>query len=206
MKRNLLTLLLLLLCLPALLLGAQNTGGVDNDGFVRSWLVLGPIPSEGEDSGYAEVDKEQIKGEAGVKPKEGEKVTVGGKELTWKKVATPDYYIDFKELVGQAQSEDVVGYAVAYITSETEQNGLKLKIGSNDQAKIYLNGKPVVKVEEGRTLTKDETTVDNITLNKGLNVVVFKVINEKNNWQGCLRFTDKNGAPIKNLKVSTSAS
>jgi hypothetical protein len=36
---------------------------------------------------------------------------------------------------------------------------------------------------------------------KGQNVLVFKVINEKNNWQGAARFM-KDGAPAKNVRIS----
>jgi hypothetical protein len=32
--------------------------------------------------------------------------------------------------------------------------------------------------------------------------VVFKVVNEKIDWSGCVRFTDKDGAPLKGLKVT----
>ena len=37
-----------------------------------------------------------------------------------------------------------------------------------------------------------------------VNVVVFKIINEQNNWQGALRFLDKAGAPVKALKIKLS--
>jgi len=38
-------------------------------------------------------------------------------------------------------------------------------------------------------------------LKKGVNVVVFKVINEQNSWQGAMRLLDKAGAPLKDLKI-----
>jgi hypothetical protein len=40
-----------------------------------------------------------------------------------------------------------------------------------------------------------------LTLKKGSNTIVFKVINEGGDWSGCARFTDKDGKPIKGLKV-----
>ena len=46
-----------------------------------------------------------------------------------------------------------------------------------------------------RVLEKDTDRVD-VALAKGSNVLVFKVVNEVNNWQACARFT-KNGAPVK---------
>lgn len=53
-----------------------------------------------------------------------------------------------------------------------------------------------------RTLEKD-TDSGEVTLAKGQNVLVFKVINEKNNWQGCARFT-KDGAGVKSITISLS--
>jgi hypothetical protein len=46
--------------------------------------------------------------------------------------------------------------------------------------------------------------VEKLTLNKGVNTIVFKVINEVNNWQGCLRFTDKGGKPVTDFVVKLS--
>ena len=43
-----------------------------------------------------------------------------------------------------------------------------------------------------------------VTLVKGQNVLVLKVINEVNNWQACARFT-KDGFGVKNLKISLAA-
>jgi len=77
---------------------------------------------------------------------------------------------------------------------------VKLAIGSNDQCKAFVNGKEVAKFTETRTLEKDTESVE-VSLAKGQNVVVLKVINEKNNWQGCARFL-KEGAPVKNIKIS----
>jgi uncharacterized Zn ribbon protein len=77
---------------------------------------------------------------------------------------------------------------------------VRLAIGSNDQAKAWVNGTPIVKFAETRTLEKD-TDGGEVTLAKGQNVLVFKVINEKNNWQGCARLI-KDGAAVKNVRIS----
>jgi hypothetical protein len=39
-------------------------------------------------------------------------------------------------------------------------------------------------------------------LNTGLNVLVFKVVNETADWQGSIRLTDAQGNPVKGIKVS----
>jgi uncharacterized Zn ribbon protein len=75
-------------------------------------------------------------------------------------------------------------------------------VGSTDPCKVWVNGKQIVKFTETRTLDKDTDSGD-VTLSKGQNVLVFKVINEKNNWQGAARFL-QNGAPVKNITVTTT--
>ena len=179
---------------------AQDTFKTDDEGFIRNWLVLAPISIE-EGSAATELDKAQVKDEGKLRPKAGQKVKAGAKEIAWTAHKTADFYIDFKESFDKANGEDVVGYAVAYVWAEAEMKDVKLKIGSNDQAKAWVNGKEVLKFEETRTLEKDQNDAT-VTLAKGENVLVFKVINEKNNWQGCARFTDKAGGAIKNLKIA----
>ncbi len=184
--------------LSAIVLPAPETFSPDADGFIRNWLVLAPI-AVAEDSGASEIDKDVLGGEATIKPKAGTSVSVNGKALTWTAHQTSDFFIDFLQAFGKERGEDVAGYAVAYVIADEELT-VKLFIGSNDQAKAWVNGKPVVKFAETRTLEKDTDSGD-VTLVKGQNVLVFKVINEKNNWQGCARFM-KDGAAVKNIKIS----
>jgi hypothetical protein len=182
----------------AILVPAQETFSPDAEGFIRNWLVLAPIAMEGE-SGAAEIDRDYLGGEAAVKPKPDEKVNVGGKILTWKPHATSDFFIDFLQAFGKERGEYVAGYAVAYVVADEEMK-VTLALSSNDQGKAWVNGKQVFRFAETRTLDKDTDTAE-VTLAKGQNVLVLKVINEVNNWQGCARFV-KGGAPVKNIKVS----
>ncbi len=178
----------------------QTTFSPDAEGFIRNWLVLAPIAVQ-EDSGATEIDKEQLDGEATLAPKAGDSVNVGGKILTWKAHQAPAYFIDFREAFGAERGEDAAGYAVAYILAD-EPMQAKLSVGSNDQCKAWFNGKQVVKFAETRTLEKDTESAD-VALVKGRNVLIFKVINEKNSWQGGARFL-QNGAPATKIKIALS--
>lgn len=179
---------------------AEETFPVDDEGFVRNWLLLAPIPLDDGQSGADGIDKEFIKDEGKQTPKEGEKVKVGAKELAWKKVKAADYYFDINDLLGD-RFDSVCAYAVCYIVADAEMKGLTLQMSSNDQGKMYLNGKEVAKNTEGRSIDKDQSAVKDVTLAKGVNVIVHKVVNEQNNWQGALRFTDAAGKPVKGIKV-----
>jgi hypothetical protein len=107
---------------------------------------------------------------------------------------------DFNETLGTPQ-ENVAGYLVAYVVCEKDFTEVTLLIGCNDQGRVYLNGKEVFKHIDPGALEKDLHKVEKLTLNKGVNVVVFKVINETNNWQASLRFADKTGKPVTDYAI-----
>lgn len=173
---------------------------IDDDGFIREWLLLCPIPlADGEDQSDA-VDKEKVKDEAKLAPKDGDKIKVGDKELTWKKQVAKEYFYDFNEALGEIK-ENAVGYAVTYIVADEEKKDVTLKIGSDDGFKLWLNGKEIGKGTDGRAVDQDQDTFPKLTLNKGSNVVVMKVCNGVFEWKGCARFVDKDGKPLKGLKV-----
>ena len=172
----------------------------DDEGYIRNWLMLAPIKLAQENSGAEEIDKQQIKDEGKIQPKEGEKTKAGDTELTWKAIKAADVFFDVNEILG-SQNENVAGYFVAYINVPAEKKDVTLLMGSNDQGKAYLNGKEVVKSDVARAFEKDTDKADGLTLKKGVNTIVFKVINENNNWQGSIRFTTKDGTAIKDYKV-----
>jgi hypothetical protein len=172
----------------------------DAEGFIRNWLVLAPIAIEGE-SGASEIDRDFLKGEATIAPKAGDKIGIGNELLTWTAHQAPDYFIDFLQSFGKTRGEHVAGYAVAYVIADEEMK-VTLALSTNDQGKAWLNGKQVFKFADTRTLEKDTDRIE-VTLAKGQNVLVLKVINEVNNWQACARFL-KNGEPVKNVQVSTA--
>jgi hypothetical protein len=193
--------LLIALCAAGFVAPAHaQTSSPDAEGFIRNWVVLAPIPIEGE-SGAAQIDKDFVGGEATITPKAGDKVAVAGQPLAWRTHQTSDYFIDFLQAFGQTRGEYVAGYAVAYIVADEEMK-VTLALSSNDQGKAWLNGKQVFKFADTRTLEKDTERAE-VTLVKGQNVLVLKVINEVNNWQGCARFL-KDGAPVKTLQIAAA--
>jgi len=201
MKKSVFLASLSLLAASAIPAAAQN-GKPDAEGFIRDWLVLAPLPIA-ESSGADALDKKQFAEEASPAAKEGAVQKLGSKELAWAKVASATFYVDFKEL-HPSQSEQVVAWAVAYVVCTAEKSGLTLKMNSNDQGKVYLNGQELVKFTDARSLEKDaEDTAANVTLKKGVNVLVLKVVNEENNWQGSVRFLDHAGQPVTDVKIET---
>ena len=173
---------------------------IDDDGFIREWLLLGPIPlPEGESQGDA-VDKEKVKDEAKLAPKDGDTVKIDKLELTWKKQVCEDYFFDLNKHTGEVK-EQAAGYAVTYVVADEEKKDVTLKIGSDDGCKVWLNGKEVGKAPDDRALEKDQNSFDKLTLKKGENVLVIKVCNGIVDWTGCARFVDKDDKPVKGLTV-----
>lgn len=177
--------------------------GIDADGYLAPWLVLAPIPLDADQPGAEGAAKAQIKDEADLNPKVGDKVEVGGKELEWKEAKIDDGILDFNAILG-SETENSVVYAVTTVVSEDEKSDVVFKINSDDQVRVFLNGKQIHANDEDRPLDKDEDdTVEGLTLKKGRNVVVLKVVNEGGDWQGSVRILDKEGKPLKGITATT---
>ena len=175
---------------------------VDGEGFIRDWLVLAPFALP-EDTGAEAIDLVQIAKEGDLKPKAGDTQKIGDKEGTWKAAKATEYNLDVNVVLG-TRTEDALAYLVTYVVAEADMPGLTMAIGSNDQAKIWLNGKQVHKFTEGRGIEQDNDKVTDITLTKGMNVIVFKLINQKNDWAAALRFLDKDDKAVTGLAVKTA--
>jgi hypothetical protein len=104
--------------------------GLNDQGFITTWLLLAAIPLEPNQSGADAVEKEQIKDEARLESRVGDKVKVGEEELVWKEYKARDYFFDFNDFLGN-KAEHCAGYAVCYIHSDAERKDLTLKIGSD---------------------------------------------------------------------------
>ena len=178
---------------------AAEKSGIDEEGFVRQWLLLLPIPFAANDSADDGFNREQIKGEASLEPKAREKVRIGDKELVWAKMTATSYVLDFNEILNRANNKSVA-YAVSYIVAPKDLNGLKMKIGSDDQCRVYLNGKKIFNNPHGRALKKDQE-VAQVTLRQGINVLVAKVVSLNNEWAFCVRFTKADDRPLLTLKA-----
>lgn len=174
----------------------------DADGYIRDWVMLAPITlPEGRPAGDLVVE-EQIKNEADLRPKAGDAVKINGKELTWQNITASTKYFDFNALL-KTVNDHAAGYMVTYIECDRELSDVTMALGSNDQARLYLNGKDIYAFQDARILALDADK-GRVQLKKGVNVVVFKVINEQNSWQGSMRFLDKTGAPVTDLKIKLS--
>jgi WD40 repeat protein/serine/threonine protein kinase len=175
-------------------------------GAIKQWLVLAPIryavePGPPFGSGAVALDREQIPQEAQLHPRAGERVEVDGRKRVRRPVRLDDYLLDFNILLGDKAFWSVA-YAVCYIHSDVQLNGLLMKVGCDDESKVYLNGKQIYSRAQPQTYVADKDPVTNVELKAGLNVLVFKVVNEEEDWKGSVRFTDAAGQPVKGIRVT----
>lgn len=191
-----------LLALPISRADGNNALRPDSEGYLRHWVMLAPVVlREGETCAEALL-KEQVKGEAALRPKAGDTVKIGGQELVWRNITASTHYFDFNAVL-KGVNDHVAGFMVTYIECDKEMPNVTVAVASNDQGRIYFNGTDIYAFTEARPLMLDADK-GRVTLKAGVNVIVFKVLNEQNSWQGAMRFLDKAGAPIKDLKIKMS--
>lgn len=171
----------------------------DSEGYIRDWLMLAPIPIRDGEACAEALLRDSIPKESALQPKPGDKVTLGGKELTWRSVTASTNYFDFNETL-KSINDHVAGYIVTYVECDADTPNVVMAVASNDQGRIYFNGVDIYAFTEARPLMLDADK-GRVTLKKGTNVIVFKITNEQNSWQGAMRLLDKSGTPLKNLRI-----
>jgi WD40 repeat protein/serine/threonine protein kinase len=153
-------------------------------GFLQTWLLLLPLPLAPGMSGAAGLDQQQLAGEAQLRPRPGERVPVGTRELVWQEHRSLEALVDFNAVLGQVMERSVV-YAVCYLESEQARDGLWLQVGSGNQAKAYINGQQIYSRRQWGQSLEDLETVGPVALKQGTNVLLFKVVNEGSSCEGC---------------------
>src|SRR5262249_26342008 len=158
-----------------------------------------PLPfAAGENSAQA-LDRQQLPEEARLRPRPGEGITVGGQRWVWREHRSPRAVVNFHAAAGRMAERSVV-YAACYIESDRARDGLWLQLGSDDQVKVYLNGRVIYQDHRFRKLTW-LNTVGPVGLKRGVNVLLFKVVNESGEWEDCARLLDEAGRPAQGLHV-----
>jgi WD40 repeat protein len=170
-------------------------------GFIQDWLILAPLKRAGQ-TGAEELERELVAGEANLRPRALDRVPLDGGEWIWQEHHGEDPVLDFHRIVGK-RSTDSAAYAVCYVISEEERKDQLLQVGSCDLAKVYLNGQQVYKTSRFRGVQALDP-IGPVTLRKGTNLLVLKVVNELWEWEGCARFVDEEGNPAKGLRISST--
>jgi hypothetical protein len=168
-------------------------------GFLQTWLLLLPLPLSAGESGAQALDRQQLPDEARLRPQPGQEVAIGGQQWVWLEHQSPRAVVNFNEVTGRVADRSVV-YAACYIESDHARDGLWLQVGSDDQGKVYLNGREIYQCRQIRDVSSLDA-VGPLGLKRGVNVLLFKVVNETGQWEGCARLVDDAGRPVQGLRV-----
>lgn len=181
----------------------------DAEGFIPRWMILEPIPANGLTDAAVQtaVKKEYFPDQFSVIPKDGDKVTVGDKELTWHAVDTKLYNVNlyhFARNYGKPTS-DVLFWAVTIVNSPQEMRNVRLAIGSNAASVWWVNGQEVIGIYGDRQTVIDDGVSKRLTLKKGPNIIRAAIVNGGGATDFCARFLDENDRPLKGYTVTLSA-
>ena len=142
-----------------------------------------------------------------VMPRHGDKVAVGGSELTWHPVDTIEYNVNlyhFAYALGKPTS-NVLFWAVTVVNSPRDVSDVRLAIGSNSASVWWVNGNEVIDIYNDRQTVIDDGVSRRLTLQKGPNVVRAAIINGGGATDFCARFLDREYRPIQDITVSLAA-
>lgn len=194
---------------PSLVRPMSPTKTPGADGFIQRWLILEPIPRNGQltDSAVqAAIKNQYFPDQLAVIPHDGDKVTVAGTELTWHAVDTLNYNVNlyhFAYALGKPTS-NVLFWAVTIVNSPREVPDVRLAIGSNAASVWWVNGKEVVGIYNDRQAVIDDGVSRRLSLQKGSNVVRAAVFNAGGATDFCARFLDEEHRPVKGISISLS--
>ena len=159
-----------------------------DSGFATNWWLVGTFPNPNQ-GGFDAVYPPEKEADPSWP------VSFEGKDLAWKPIHTDDVQ-GIVDLVPQFDPHDnVVAYAYTEVTVPTDQ-GVTLKIGSDDAVRLWINDQLVHANNAYRPLTVDEDKAQ-AHLNTGTNRVLVKVVQGGGQWSFCLRMVGRDGTPVK---------
>jgi hypothetical protein len=199
---------------PTVELAARTATRPGSDGFIRDWLVVGPVPFKGDTTpGVLSRDDLDVNGLDRLAP--GQTSVIRGETLPWIAVHSDEACLDLNRVFRPTEwrpVENAFGYMVAYLISDREISDLTLRLDFDDAVRVWLDGQEV-KLDRSRPFDPEvgEKTLAShgfatgLTLRKGENVLVLKVCNERGPWAVGLRFKSADGQPVRDFQVATSS-
>jgi pimeloyl-ACP methyl ester carboxylesterase len=160
-----------------------------SDGFIRDWLIVGMFPNprnklEASDSGYNTDYLADLGGEAKAEIAANSKVSYTAENGAQRAAevrraqTAPSGVFHFDKIYGKTNY--CLAYAFCYIDSDRDQT-VTSYFGSNDDAKVWVNGELVHQYPTGRSCKARQDTFT-FRLKKGLNPVLVQVCERWGDW------------------------
>lgn len=140
-----------------------------------NWRVMGPLPApEGSKAGMGKIyEPEQDALEGGKNPNLVYK-GAGGKDLDWRRTveAGPDGFVDLGRFLDAG--ENSIAYVTRSIPSDKKRM-VRLSVGADYWLKGWLNGRSILDITDGHGAPKAGAFQVDVLLDKGENIITFKV-------------------------------
>jgi hypothetical protein len=181
------------------------TQPVDARGFIHRWLVLEPVSVPGRltESAVQEALASAPLPESDALPRAGETTSLAGATQKWHALETTKHNLNLYHFAWSLSkpTSNVLFWVTTTVESPAEMHNVRLAIGSNAASRWWLNGEPVIALNDDRQSVIDDGVSRRVTLRKGRNVIRAAIINGGGATDFCARFLDANDQPIQGLIV-----
>lgn len=180
---------------------------VDTRGFIHRWLVLEPVsvsPRLTEAAVNEAVTNAALPNMGDTLPRDGATENLAGATQKWHALETRLYNVNLYHFAWSLSkpTSNVLFWVVTTVDSPREMQNVRLAIGSNAASRWWLNGEPVIALNDDRQAVIDDGVSRRVTLRKGRNVIRAAIINGGGATDFCARFLDENDKPIQGLNVA----
>ncbi|HWD39384.1 MAG TPA: hypothetical protein VG944_11075 [Fimbriimonas sp.] len=183
-------------------------------GEILAWLISGPFPNVGalqrKGTGFA---TDYLAGEAEAEPAEGQEIPM----VPFERNTDPNLVVkrrpDWNLGLGNSKSGVDLGAflngskpAVAYLYTtlvSPKERDAQILFGSDDGAKVYLNGDLLFQKQVARGIKRDEDRIP-IHLKSGPNRLLFKIEQGDGGWGLLARLADLQGRGLEDVRESLS--
>jgi hypothetical protein len=161
------------------------------DSFLKNWRILGPVPVPRSSDRSAAAPTEEVQkkafdtdlltscgSETAVYVSPTSACKVNGRDYQWKLKESGEEVLDLAKEIGP--KDHAVAYALAEVESSAATSVI-VGVGSDDAAKLWLNGKLVHQNWIHRPLQKDQDLVL-LELRQGRNQLLMKIQNGLGDW------------------------
>lgn len=194
---------------PAATLSRPTSATTDPDaeGFLRRWLLLEPIRTNGQLNDRAIrtlVETTHFPGQLMTIPRHGDVVTVADNRLTWHAVDSSLYNVNLYHFAYALDkpTSNVLFWAVTIVNVPREMTNVRLAVGSNAASVWWVNDEEVITLFNDRQSVIDDGVSNRLTLKAGANVIRAAVINAGGASDFCARLLDANDRPITSVTVA----
>jgi hypothetical protein len=162
--------------------------------YIMAWQVAGPFAQAGKSN----TDLFEM----AFPPEKFD--TKEAKDVKWKPLPAggdPNRSMIFNLAAACGEGEQKMCYVRTWLKVDKETPVL-VQFGTDDGAKLWVNGKQVFANPAGGAATPDKYKV---TLKAGWNALLLKVTQDSGPWEFCLRVTNTKGMRIAALKVQATS-